>query len=236
MKRPPGRIVEPELLDELAPQDPRALRSRRDLRLLNFGMRHPPTIATSLLEQLRDSSAPRIAELGAGDGHFLLAVAQRLRSKWPSAEATLVDRLDSFDPGIGERFKSIGWRVRTEMKTAIEWLRQTPPGTVDAIICNLFLHQFKTEELTEMLRLAAGCTRLLIALEPRRSLRSRLTGRLLWVMGCSHVTRHDADKSIRAGFDKRELSDLWPDKQNWSLTERAAGLFSHLFIARRADP
>lgn len=236
MKPTPGRIVEPELLDELPPQDPRALRSRRDLRLLNFGMGHPPVMAAALLENLPDSRAPRIVELGAGDGHFLLAVAQRLRSKWPAAEATLVDRLDSFDPQIDKRFNGLGWRLRTEINTATEWLGQSPPGTSDAVICNLFLHQFKTEDLAEMLRLAARATRLLIALEPRRSLRSRLTGRLLWVIGCSHVTRHDAGISIRAGFDKRELSELWPDNQNWSLTEQPAGLFSHLFIARRAAP
>jgi phospholipid N-methyltransferase len=236
MKQPPGRIVEPELLDELPPKDPHALRSRRDLRLLNFGMGHPPIMAASLLENLPESSAPRIVELGAGDGHFLLAVVQRLRSKWPAAEATLVDRLDSFNPVIGERFKSAGWQVRTEIKTAIEWLRQAPTDAADAIVCNLFLHQFKTEELAEMLRLAAMRTRLLVAVEPRRLRRSRLTGRLLWLIGCNHVTRHDAAKSIRAGFDQRELSDLWPDKQNWSLTERPAGLFSHLFIARRATP
>jgi hypothetical protein len=249
MKKPPGRIVEPELLDELPPGDPRALRSRRDLRLLNFGMRHPPTMAAALSEHIRDTTegtpcegtrpttvAPRIVELGAGDGHFLLAVVQRLRSKWPAAEATLVDRLDSFNPVIGERFKSAGWQVRTEIKTAIEWLRQAPTDAADAIVCNLFLHQFKTEELAEMLRLAAMRTRLLVAVEPRRLRRSRLTGRLLWLIGCNHVTRHDAAKSIRAGFDQRELSDLWPDKQNWSLSERPAGLFSHLFIARRATP
>jgi len=236
MKRPPGRIVEPELLDELPPQDPRALRSRRDLRLLNFGMRHPSMMAAALLKNLRNTDAPRIVELGAGDGHFLLAVAKRLRSKWPAAEATLVDRLDSFDPEIGKRFNSLGWRVGTEKKTAIEWLRQSPPGTANAIICNLFLHQFQTAELADMLQLAARSTGLLVALEPSRSWLSRLTGGLLWVIGCGPVTRHDAGISIRAGFDKRELSEIWPDKQNWSLTERPAGLFSHLFIARRATP
>ena len=236
MKELPRRIVEPELLDELSPQDPRALRSRRDLRLLNFGMGHTRVMASALLKHLRDTSAPRIVELGAGDGHFLLAVAQRLRSKWPAAEATLVDRLDSFDPQIGEHFNRQGWRVRTEKKTAIEWLQQSPPGTADAIICNLFLHQFKPEELSAMLRLAVGCTRLLVALEPSRSRLSRICGGLLWFIGCGPVTRHDAAISIRAGFDKRELSELWPDKQNWSLAERGAGLFSHLFIAQRARP
>ena len=91
------------------------------------------------------------------------------------------------------------------------------------------------EELTDLLRLAATSSRLVVALEPRRSWLTRLGGRLLWVIGCGPVTRHDAHISIRAGFAGRELSALWPDPKNWSLTERPAGLFSHLFVARRKD-
>lgn len=232
MKRSPGRTVEPELLDELAPTDPRALRSRRDLRLLNLGMGHPLIMARALLEHLRGCTAPRIVELGAGDGHFLLSVAKRLRARWPTAEATLVDRLDSFDAKIQARFKSLGWTARTEIKSASEWLRQSPDTRADAIVFNLFLHQFRDEELAEMLRLAARTANLLIALEPRRSWLPRLTGSLLWVIGCGPVTRHDADISIRAGFDANELSGIWPAGKNWLFTERPAGLFSHLFIAQ----
>jgi hypothetical protein len=235
MKQLPGRLVEPELLDELPPQDPRALRSRRDLRLLNFSMGHPWLMARALSDQLRVTNPPRIVELGAGDGHFLLNVSRRLRRKWPKGEAILVDRLDSFDPRIRERFNRLGWSVRTEIKTASEWLQQSRPGTADAIISNLFLHQFQNEELVGMLRLAAASTGLLIAVEPRRARLTRLSGRLLWCIGCSPVTRHDADISIRAGFYGPELSALWPDRENWVLTERSAGLFSHLFIARRKN-
>jgi len=56
--------------------------------------------------------------------------------------------------------------------------------------------------------------------------------RLLWAIGCNDVTRHDAVASVCAGFSGRELSALWPDKQNWRLTEQRTGAFSHLFIAR----
>jgi hypothetical protein len=235
MKESSSRVVEPELLDELPPRDPRALRSRQDLRLLNLSMGHRVLMAAALREQLHGSNSPRIIELGAGDGHFLFNVARRLRSKWPTAEATLVDRLDSIDPAIRERFKNLGWSVRTEIKSASEWLQQSGPGTADAIISNLFLHQFRNDELAEMLRLAARSADVLIALEPRRSWLPRLSGRLLWMIGCGPVTRHDADISIRAGFYGHELSAIWPDPQNWTLTERSAGLFSHLFIARRKD-
>jgi len=235
MKQSPGRVVEPELLDELPAQDPEALRSRRDLRLLNFGMGHLRLMARALRENLPASTPPRIVELGAGDGHFLLSIARRLRPKWPKGEATLVDRLNSFDPAVHERFNRLGWGVRTEINTASEWLQQSNPGIADVIISNLFFHQFHNDELSEMLRFAAHSANLLIALEPRRSSTTRLSGRLLWFIGCGPVTRHDAAISIRAGFHGRELSALWPDPKSWTLTERPAGLFSHLFIARRKD-
>ena len=74
------RIVEPELLDTLPPGDPRAAGSRRDLRRLNTWMRNH-TIMVSALQTAGNGQTPKqITELGAGDGDFLLRVAQRLSS------------------------------------------------------------------------------------------------------------------------------------------------------------
>ena len=229
------RIVLPELLDVLPPKDQSALRSRRDLRRLNAWMGHPRIMARLLQINLQNHGPRQIVELGAGDGHFLLSVARRLRGQWPGAQATLVDRLDTLDPQTREQFKRLGWDVRAEIAEASEWLRRSPPNPTRAVISNLFLHQFDTEQLTELLRLAANSSRMVVALEPRRSWLPRLCGRLLWVIGCGPVTRHDAGISIRAGFAGCELSALWLDKKNWELAERPVGLFSHLFIARRKD-
>ena len=44
-----------------------------------------------------------------------------------------------------------------------------------------------------------------------------------------------AEASIAAGFVRKEISALWPDKTVWRLTERRAGLFSHLFVAKKAE-
>ena len=72
------RIIQPELLDALTPDDPGARRSRRDLQRLNFVMRHHTFLAGALHKAVNGRPAERITELGAGDGHFLLRVAQRL--------------------------------------------------------------------------------------------------------------------------------------------------------------
>ena len=234
MKSSSERVVEPELLDELPPQDRRARRSRLDLRRLNTWMNHPRAMARALSENLNGTASAHIVEIGAGDGHFLLRVIRRLQH-WPNGSVTLVDRLNAFDPGINECFKESGWRARMETATVSPYLTQLSPASADAIVSNLFLHQFKTDELTEMLRQSARCCRLFVALEPRRTWLPNLCGHMLWAIGCNSVTRHDAGISIRAGFSGQEISALWPDKGEWQLTERSIGLFSHLFIARRKD-
>jgi hypothetical protein len=229
------RIVQPELLDVLPPRDPRALRSRRDLRRINAWMGHPRIMSRALKENWNGQATRQIVEIGSGDGHFLLSVARRLRGKWPRVNATLVDQLDALDPQTREHFNRLGWRVRAEIAEASEWLEQAPPRTAETVISNLFLHQFHTDQLAGLFRLAARSARVVIALEPRRSGFTRLGGHLLWLIGCSAVTRHDGRISIRAGFAGRELSALWPDNKNWELHERPVGSFSHLFMARRKD-
>lgn len=228
------RLVEPELLDALPPDDPRAVRCRRDLRRVNACMGHPRLMAGALRKYSRGPER-RIVELGAGDGHFLLSVARRLQQNWPGAAATLVDRLKAFDPQIREQFHRLNWRVDLNTADAAEWLRQMTPGMGATVIGNLFFHQFHARPLAEMFRAAARSASTVIALEPRRSRWARLGGALLRLIGCGEVTCRDGLTSIRAGFVGRELSALWPDKENWELAEHPAGLFSHCFIARRKD-
>lgn len=228
------RIVLPELLDALPPEDASARRSRRDLRRVNAWMRHPRRLARILRDHWPAGQPQRIVELGAGDGHFMLNVARRSKRRFPGTEVILVDRLNALDPRVHGRFNQAGWASRLELAEATEWLRRANPGAVPTtIISNLFFHQFETAQLQEMLRLAAGTASLVVALEPRRSEASKLGGWMLWAIGCNRVTRHDANISIRAGFVGGELTALWPDAKNWELTERPVGFFSHLFIARR---
>ena len=69
--------------------------------------------------------------------------------------------------------------------------------------------------------------------EPRRCRRGAFFSRLLWLIGCNAVTRHDARVSIQAGFAGQELSQLWPDAGAWTLREQPSGSFGHLFVAHR---
>jgi hypothetical protein len=229
------RIVLPELLDVLPPEDPRARRSRRDLRRLNALMGHPAIMARALQVNSPGDHTREVIELGAGDGHFLLKVAARLNGNWQGAQAILLDRLPAMEAETQAAFAGLGWQARAETAEVTDFLRAADDKTARTrtMVSNLFLHQFDDETLKGLLARAAQSCSLLIALEPRRGWWPQLNGRLLWFIGCGPVTRHDAQVSIRAGFTGNELTQLWPDRENWRCIERPAGLFSHLFIARR---
>jgi len=226
-----NRIVQPELLDTLPPGDPRAAGSRRDLQRLNTWMRNHAIMIHALQTGLNGHTPKQITELGAGDGNFLLRVAQKTSSRWPNVNATLLDRQKVVTPQTLASFASLGWRAEAVVADVFDWPQTPAPAEI--VIINEVLHHFEDARLAGLFRVIAGRTRLFIAIEPSRAYWPLFCSRLLWAVGCNAVTRHDAAVSVRAGFSGDELSALWPDKKNWQMTERRAGLFSHLFIARR---
>jgi len=226
------RTVTPELLDGLAPTDARALRSRRDLKLINALMMNNVLVARELRRAFKDKPPKLIVEIGAGDGAFMLQVAERL-PKWSALQALLIDRHNLLNPETAVGFRELGWRAQAVTIDVHAWLAQATRIVPDVIVANLFLHHFDTPVLTEIFRQVAQRTNLFIACEPRRS-RVGLTGaRMVRVIGCNDVTRHDAVASVHAGFVDKELSSMWPDPSGWTLREEAYGLFSHCFVAMR---
>ncbi|HEY2952136.1 MAG TPA: methyltransferase domain-containing protein [Verrucomicrobiae bacterium] len=223
------RRVESEWLDELPAEEARAVASRRDLRRVNAWMGHAMILGRALSNYGRKPR--RIVELGAGDGTFMLAVAHRTAARWSGVETVLVDQQDLVSEQTRSDFGRLGWTARCVTADVFDWLESAE--TSDITVANLFLHHFEEEQLRTLLRLAAGRTDLFAACEPRRSGPPLLFSRLLWLIGCNRVTRHDAVVSVRAGFSGRELSALWPPDGRWRLEERAAGLFSQLFVAKR---
>ena len=227
------RNIQPEILDELAVDDPRAIQSRRDLRKVNAFMGHTRMMTRALRAA---PIPPRIlVELGSGDGTFLLRVVQRL-GRQTGMRAMLVDRRPSVSVATRDGFKAAGWTIDICESDVFEWLCRPRAETADVTIANLFLHHFREGELAHLLNLAAEQTTRFIACEPRRS-RAALAGTsLLPLLGCNDVTLHDARVSVRAGFRDREVSALWPPDAGWQLSERQRGLFTHAFVAAREDP
>src|SRR5271166_1019462 len=101
------RVVEPEWLDELPANDPRALVSRRDIQRLNRLMGHRPALAGLLRNGLGKEGPRRIVELGAGDGVFTLRLARCLSRHWAQAHVVLVDSKDVVTRETREGFAAL---------------------------------------------------------------------------------------------------------------------------------
>jgi hypothetical protein len=221
-----SRTLEPEWLDLLAADDPRARSSRRDLVRINFVMRQQAIMA----RLLRPLAAPRrLADFGSGDGRFLLGVARRMAPHWPRVTALILDRQDLVSSRTRRGFAALGWSCESISGDIFETL---PPLEADIVTANLFLHHLDEQALARLLRLTAQKAAAFIACEPRRSAAALLASRMVLGLACNAVTRHDAVASVRAGFAARELSCLWPDA-GWRLHEGPALPFTHVFAAQR---
>ena len=220
------RVVEPEILDQLPSADKAAAHSRRDLARLNVLMRH-----ASFIRQHITKDVTRISDLGAGDGTLLLSALKSANSN--IREAVLVDQQRIVSDETLKAFESLGIKPTIARADVFDWLARQSSAPHSAIVANLFLHHFQREKLQRLLYLASQASSLFIACEPRRGPWPQLAASLIGLIGCNHVTRHDAVVSVRAGFRNRELTALWPDTTGCLVEERSAGLFSHLFVARR---
>ena len=219
------RVLTSEILDHLPPDDPRAVHSRRDLRRINAVMRQGAIMAGLLA----DFPAPKLlADLGGGDGRFMLGVAKRLAKRWPGVTVMIADRQPVVSVETRAHFVQMGWRCESLTGDVFATLPLIRP---DIVSVNLFLHHFEDAALVQLLALAAQRTKGLAACEPRRSAFALLGARLVGVLGANDVTRHDAVASVRAGFCGQELSKLWPADTGWALQERGIFPFTHGFTA-----
>ena len=232
------RVVQPEWLDNLRPDDPEAQQSRRDLCRVNRLMGHARVMAFQLRTLFPEKPPRRLIELGSGDGLFSLALAQRLSPRWPNVEIVLVDRANLLSNKTNNEFQQLGWSVQSRTIDVFAFLESAEKA--DCIFANLFLHHFEPVQLRSMFRRCAVLSTHLTACEPRRSAFAARAAQALGWIGCNRVTQHDAVVSVQAGFHGDELSALWPDPDGWVCIEQPRGLFSHAFTAcrrrARAEP
>jgi hypothetical protein len=232
--RLPRRVL-PELLDELPADDPRAVRSRRDLKLVNRIMGAKSALLWAL-DSAPSASPRRIVELGAGDGTMALRIARARANDWPGTSITLLDRHPVVAAATLAQIREFGWSADVATADVFDWLAEPAPAD-HVVLANLFVHHFDGERLARLLSGLAARARLFVCYEPRRSRVSLAGSHLLGLIGCNDVTRHDAVLSVHAGFHGSELTQLWRSAQpeGWTLRESAAGPFGHLFAASRQE-
>ena len=230
-----ARRVAPELLDDLAAEDPRAQRSRGDLQRIHRAMATLPIVERALDRGMSGLVPRTLLELGAGDGSLMLRLAQKRAARWPNVHVTLLDRLNLVAPQTLDGIREAGWTPTVVATDVFDWLVQSDDSRWDVVLANLFVHHFASGDLQRLLAGIAARTCVFLCCEPRRSALALAGSRMVGLLGAGPVTRQDAISSVHAGFRARELSSLWPNGQSWALSEFAAGLFSHCFLAVRKD-
>jgi hypothetical protein len=209
---PLPRHVEPEWLDSLDPDDPRAVRSRRDLRLINFLMGNEGWILRQVGART-ETARQGIVELGSGEGHLL----RRLARSGPATGCDLAPR----PPDLP---REIDWR-EGDLFTLAE------PLTGGILVASLVLHHFSAEDLLRIGRIADRFETLLFV-EPHRSRSALALARMLSPF-VGEVTQHDMPASIHAGFAAGELGHALGLSPDWSVTECRHWCGSLRFVARR---
>ncbi len=238
------RHVAAEALDHLAPDDPAAMRSRRDLARVHGAMGTRSIVARAWRELVvaqRGGLPLRILEIGAGDGSLLLGVARALAPHWPPVQLTLLDRQDIVSRATLAGYAALGWTARVHVADVLAWAASpdgdastSAPPRWDLITTTLFLHHFEGRSLDRLLAAVAARTDRFFACEPKRSWLPLAGSHLVGAIGANAVTREDAVLSVHAGFRDQEITALWPQAGGaWRTREFGAGLFSHCFSAQR---
>ncbi len=196
------RSVNPELLDHLPADDPHAMRSRRDLRGINFLMGNERWVCRTL-KRFSEAAGKGVVEIGAGDGQL----CGKLARLFPTSHLTAYDLAPA----------------PTGLPPPVKWLcgdlfNQPPPAPGGVRIANLILHHFEADALKTLGRWVENAD-LLVFNEPDRSTLPHWLGRLMHPC-INHVTRHDMHVSITAGFRAGEIqSYLGLDPGCWKIEE-----------------
>jgi len=215
------RTLEPELLDSLPPDHPDARHSRRDLRLTNAVLGNHRWLARTVPRLMRPNEAA--LELGAGTGEL----GRRLHQ-----DGLHADGLD-FCPRPATWPASATWH-QGDLNTFSGY------GDYPVLIGNLIFHHFSDSDLTVLGAKLRSRSRVIIACEPlRRRVSQTLYRTFAPLFGVNHVTLHDANVSIAAGFrgdDLPRLLGLATDTWSVTCTSTLLGLYRMVAIRRQPVP
>jgi len=188
-----SRVVQPEILDTLSPDDPGAVANRRDLRFLNRFMGNWRWIARNLAGVYRPGV--RVVEAGAGEGDLGFYL-------WKKVRGLAVSDYEGLDlwgrPAAWPN--GAGW-------SRIDLRNYEPDPAPGILVVNLLLHQFEDEALRDLGESLQHIPVWIIN-EPLR-VRWAVWGlALMRPFGLHPVSWHDGRVSIGAGFRGRELANL----------------------------
>lgn len=210
------RRLRAEWLDQLPAHDPRVIRCRRDLRLINWLMGNHRWIMRQLAG-FPGVECEGIIELGAGDGALLC----RIHRRWPARRLTGIDLAPRPD-GLPT---AIQWRTEDVLGEGTVW-----PGGI--LLCNLVLHHFSRAQIESLAARTRGFQALIIC-ESLRDVNVLRRSRWLHPL-LGDLTQHDMEVSLEAGFLPGELP-LWLglNPGDWTIRESSNLFGAHRLLAVR---
>lgn len=215
------RKVIPEILDSLDAADSEAIRSRRDLRLINALMGNYRWLRSRLLDGA--AAVEQWYETGSGDGPLAALFSTGEQGDLSVTGVDFAPRPASWprdwDWLQGDLFESLDPGSETSTRS-------------EGLVANLFLHHFEAEALQKIGAIANARFSHLLVSEPARFRVFSLLGYILFPF-VNRVTRHDMQVSIRAGFRKGELAKALQLDGDWEIRESVHPLGAYRFEAWR---
>lgn len=217
------RRLTPEILDELPADNPEAIRSRRDLRLINSLMGNYRMIRRAILAQ---SEMTHWVELGAGAGSLADSFDSESRQKFKVCGVDLGPRPENW-PNHWNWYQGDLFAFLEGEK------KDSGSPECRGVIANLFLHHFSDDQLIRLGKILRQNYSRILAVEPVRRRRHCRMGALLHPF-VNRVTRHDMRVSIEAGFRGGELAAiLIGGDDEWDFRLRETWIGSHFLSAER---
>ncbi len=188
-----GRVLKPEILDTLPPDQARA--SLADLTRINKTWGGHSTLRRLLRDVVKPDEKFSFLDVGAASGDMGSCV----RAWHPRATVTSLDRLESH------------LAAAPAPKVAGDaFALPFAPKSFDFVFCSLFLHHFTNDEIIRLFQEFATAARravLVIDLE-RNPIAYYFIPWTRWLFGWDPVTVNDGAISVEAAFRTHELESL----------------------------
>lgn len=188
-----GRVLKPEILDTLPPEDARA--SLADLPRINARWGGYSALRRLFAEVVEPGAEFSLLDVGAASGDM----GRKIREWYPGARVVSLDR------------------IATHLETAADprvagdaFVLPFADHSFDFVFSSLFLHHFTNEEIVRLFGESARVARkAVLAIDLLRNpLAYYFLPTTQWLFGWNWVTVNDGPISVEAAFQPRELQEL----------------------------
>jgi len=188
------RVIEPEILDTVAPAQ--ALRSLNDLVKLNLRFGGRSALRSAFQRTGISAAEPfTVLDVGAASGDM----GREIRRLYPAASVTSLDYLTShLNSADAPKIVADAFHLPFQA------------NSYDFVFTSLFLHHFTDDQVAELLRQfgRVGRRGVIVVDLNRQWLAYWFVPATRWILGWDAITAHGAPVSVAAAFRAEELEEL----------------------------